>query len=158
MGNTKRNCLTLKKIDMSNLILGNVKTKIVNVLNLTTLEYQQLIQNGSTEVKIFNKYFLEKRLVVEFETVPFEVIPKVDPHPTISGNITIEYYLSNAIPNMLVNQYKKSYIIQLDPAILTHTTTTLLFETDSFQYSEGGFFTCSAEEQDVITTTKDKVN
>ncbi len=142
---------------MSNLLLGNVRTSIVNVLDLTTAEYNDKKQAGSSDEQLLKKYFLEKRLIVEFETVPFAVVDKIDPHPLINGNITIEYFLSDGLPNIPVNHVKNNYGIHLDNAVLTHTTTVLVFETQNSSYAEGGFYTCSNEEKDVILVTKDKL-
>lgn len=81
---------------MSNLILGNVRTEVVHVFEkLTRVQLLNELHAGRSIQSIKKKNLYNEMLMVSFDTVPFKVKPITKVRKPITGNITLEFALTD---------------------------------------------------------------
>jgi len=120
---------------MRNLILGSLKTQFESVFH--------------TESKTETHH-----LTVEFDTIPFGVSFRVAPPLSVTGNITLEFYLDDTKNASFVNHFKQIFDAPINwNNVPFQTTTVVVFESEDGEYNESDSATKS--EKDVIRTTKD---
>ena len=96
--------------------------------------------------------FIEKKMVVEFDTAPCTVVRKILPNQPITGNVTIEYFIASENNNQFFSHHKEEFDYNIDFDKSVYQTTTLVVVTeneDGESYSENAACT-SNDEEDVI--------
>ncbi len=120
---------------MRNLILGSLKTQF------------ETIYHTVREIETH-------QLTVEFDTIPFGVSFRVAPPQSVTGNITLEFYLDDTKNNSFVNHFKQIFDAPINwKNVPFQTTTVVVFESEDGGYNESD--SATKNEKDVIRTTKD---
>ena len=100
---------------------------------------------------------LNKIMVVEFDTAPCIIIRKILPNEPITGNVTLEYFITPDKNTQFFTHFKEefNYDIHFDEGAYQTTTLVVITENEIGEnYSENDSCT-NNEEEDVIKPVGD---
>ncbi len=98
-----------------------------------------------------------KIMVVEFDTAPCIIIRKILPNEPITGNVTLEYFITPDKNTQFFTHFKEEFIYDINFDEGAYQTTTLVVITENEigeNYSENDSCT-NNEEEDVIKPVGD---
>ena len=132
---------------MSNLILGNLRTKVVCYFNtLKDSEVKTMLNEGISLSKLKETYSCKESLYVSFDTLPFKAKLLKKPPDPISGNITLDYALTDVKTPGLVKTQNFFYPTALVGNVRLQITTVALYENDKSEYVECLSIPCSVQD------------
>ena len=102
--------------------------------------------------------FLEKKMVVEFDTAPCTIDRQILPNQPITGNVTLEYLITPENNNQFFTHHKEEFDYNIVFENGVYQTTTVVVVTENKQgesYSENAACT-SDEEEDVIKPSREE--
>jgi len=134
---------------MGNLILGKVRTEIVHLFEkLKESELKVALKAGTSIQAIKKDNAYNEMLHVSFDTVPFKVKVLKQPPDPITGNVSLDFALTNTKLPGLVAAHDLYFSADLVNKIKLQVTTVNLYETEMMEYVEPECIPCSVPEDD----------